>query len=131
MDKNLTFFSLQLCRGRNSGRRRSAERTRQEQWRLARRPQEAGRGEAQWPLPGPSENMSMWFMDWFNLQATRLSPEGFAASVQVSKEIKTEYRRYFLLYNSPWFFPPPHPLILLGLRNSSGKFTLLFVFYLI
>lgn len=67
-------------------------------------------------------------MGWFNLQATCLSLEGFAASVQISRKIKTEYRTYFLLYNS---LVPPPPLILLGFRNSSGKFTLLFVFFLI
>lgn len=69
-------------------------------------------------------------MGWFNLQATCLSLEGFAASVQISRKIKIEYRMYFLLYNS--LVPPPSPtLILLDFRNSNGKFSLLFVFFLI
>ena len=29
----------------------------------------------------------MWFMNWFNLQATCLSQERFAASIKVSREI--------------------------------------------
>lgn len=65
---------------------------------------------------GSSANMSMWFMDWFNLQATCLSIEGFTASMKVSREIKTEYRRYFLLFNFPWCFPP---CLILGFRYST------------
>lgn len=79
--------------------------------------------------PGPSENMGVWFMDWFNLQATCLSLERFAASIQVSRERKSTGGTFSCI-TPPWFPPPPH-LILLGFRSSSGKFTLLFVFFLI
>lgn len=37
---------------------------------------------------GSSADMSMWFMGWFNLQATCVSLVEYAASIRVSREIK-------------------------------------------
>lgn len=86
-------------------------------WPITKRPQEAGNKKGE----SPSLRVKcryMWFMDCFNLQATCLSLERFAASIKVSRAIKTAYRRYF-----PWCFPPAEFCVALETRLEVLYFS--------